>query len=58
MHSKKNKKCDETVKNRDEQARGVKMEGEMTTEDTESTEERFGQNFQNFQYYRHRFESI
>jgi hypothetical protein len=32
------KKCDEQVKIRDEQARGAKMEGKLTTEDTENTE--------------------
>jgi hypothetical protein len=32
------KKCDEQVKIRDEQARGVKMEGKLTTESTEDTE--------------------
>jgi hypothetical protein len=40
----KNKKCDEQVIIVDEQARGVEIEGEFTTEDTENTEERFRQN--------------
>jgi hypothetical protein len=35
----KKKKCDETVKIGDEQARGVGHPAEFTTEDTESTEE-------------------